>query len=108
MAATRELFHTSAIELAKGSFRSDGILHTDWLMPARFSCQSFMNNPRYLPEEVVPANERHTKRQPKNVKFVDIGSARSDYTRFDAVTVRATHNTSPGEKLLVNYGENYE
>lgn len=108
MAVTREQFHTSAIRLATDISSSDGILHTVWMVPAKFACLRFMNDPRCLPDEVVPADETHTERRCENVKFVDIGSGRSDYTMYDAVSVRATRNIVPVEELFVDYGKDYE
>lgn len=108
MAFTREQFHTSAIRLAKEIFSSDGILHTVWLGPSKVACLRFMNEPRSLPEEAVPAGERYTASRSENVKFVDIGGGRLDCTTFGVVSVQATRNVGPGVAPLVDYKENCE
>lgn len=77
-------------------------------MPVRFACLRFMNDPRPLSRKVVPADGRPKEAQSKNIKSVGLEPARQDYAKFDAVSVRATRNISPEEKLFGCCVQNYD
>lgn len=108
MALTREQLHSLVIRLAKHVSSSDRILHTFWLVPARFACLRIMNDPRSLFGKVVPPHKRPREAGSENFTFADNGTERPDHTKLDAVAVRATRNTIPEEELFVDYGEHYE
>lgn len=43
-----------------------------------------------------------------NVKFVGIRKARSEYTKFDAVSLQIAQNISSAEERIGDYGEQYK
>lgn len=108
IAHTSDHLHSLAIRLGKEVSRSNGILYTVWLPPAKVACIRFMNDPRSLSWEVVTADERRMKARSENVKFVDRGSARSDCNNFDTVSVRATRNIGLRKQIFAAYRENYD
>lgn len=52
-----ETFYASAIWLEEEIFCFNEILQTVWLVPTRFACQRFLNDPHSLSGDVVPGDK---------------------------------------------------
>lgn len=98
----------SSIWLVEEVSSSTKILRTVWLVSARFASLRFRNDPKSLSEKVVAADKRRKEARSENLKSVGIRTARTDYTKFDAVSVQATRNKWPREEVFVDCGKNYE
>lgn len=72
-------------------------------MPTTFGCHQFINEPRFLSAEVVPADGRPEDARSETGTFLDIGTSRSDFTTLDALSVRDTLKKSPKEELLMDF-----
>lgn len=94
VAVTREQFYTSAIRLAKENW-SDGMFHIFQLFFERFAYFLFINDVWSLLGEVVLADERTEETGSEKAMFLDKRTARLNYKKFIAVSLRATRNICP-------------
>lgn len=67
-----------------------------------------MNNPPALSGDVPSADERRKKAGSEIVKFVGIGTAKSEYNKFGTASARLARNISPEEELFVDYVRKYK
>lgn len=106
MAVTADQFKRSAIIVRTKVKSTDNQLYSVWLVPPKFSCNCFMNDPLNLPAKIEVSLAQ--AKQSTNVLFHDRATSRSEFSRYSATTITATQNVEAGEELLVDYGSIYE
>lgn len=83
-------------------------MHSDCVAAARFVRLRFVSDPYSLSGKVLFANERPKLVRSEHVKFAAVENVRSEYTKFDDLSVRVARSISPEEELLVDHCKTYE
>lgn len=81
-----------------------------WIVPAPFFAMRYINNARYLPEDTMRENKMLIKPKENNLQFSQGMSQTSPktFSRFRILSAHALRNIALGEKLVVQYGNNYK
>lgn len=108
LALNSDQCRASGIKIAKNISNSSWISRTVWVELAKYTRLRFLNNHRYLLEEVDLPDTWQKVAWSENVMLVDIRTARSKFINHDVVSVQATRNITLGEKILVDFQRNFE